>query len=120
MADDSPAPSQTAKPAQVGDLNIAPKTTAEQDTSTRGQRRVNLIWETMQALIAGSVVGCALFVSGRLALMVIIPEATKEQAATASTAFMLISNMVSLIIGFYFGRTNHTRSGGVGAGEVGR
>ena len=94
-------------------LDTPPTTTAAQDLVTHGQRRVNLIWETMQAIIAASVTCSTLYVSSRLALVVITPETTEKQAAVASTAFMLISNLASLVIGFYFGRTNHTRSGGV-------
>lgn len=107
-------------PAKIGDKNVAPRTTAEQDTSTAGQRRVNLIWESMQALIAASVVGVALYVSSKLALLFLMPDASEGQRSTGTMAFLLISNLVSLVIGFYFGRTNHTRSGGVGADEQGR
>ncbi len=85
-----------------------------------GQRRVNLIWETMQAAIAAAVVGSTLFVSSKLALLVLLPLASERQLASADRAFMLISNLVSLIIGFYFGRTNHQRTGGVGNNESGR
>jgi hypothetical protein len=105
---------------KVGDKNIAPTTTAEQDVVTAGQRRVNLIWETMQALIAGSVVGCTLYVSGRLALISLLPAATERQLAIANTAFMLISNIASLVVGFYFGRTNHQRVGGISPKYDGR
>ena len=107
-------------PAQVGDKNTAPTTTAAQDLTKLGQRRVNLIWESMQAIIAASVVGTTLYVAGKLALLVLVPLATEKQAAIASTAFMLIANLVSLIIGFYFGRTNHQRSSGVGDKDIGR
>lgn len=108
------------KPAEVGDINIAPTTTAAHDLTTAGQRRVNLIWETMQASIAAAVVGTTLFVASRLALLVVAPEATDQQSSIANTAFMLISNLVSLIIGFYFGRTNHQKEAGVQKGDIGR
>lgn len=112
--DSLPKPPEIPQPAQVGDKNIAPTTTAAQDMVGAGQRRVNLIWETMQAVIAAAVVGSSLVVSARIALLVLIPTATEKQTAIANTAYMLISNLVSLVIGFYFGRTNHTRTGGVG------
>ena len=106
--------------AKVGDKNIAPTTTAAEDQVKAGQRFVNMIWETVQALIAASVVTATLFVSGRIALLVTMPQATEKQNAFAQTAFMLISNLASLIVGFYFGRTNHQKIGGVGGGDVGR
>lgn len=105
---------------KVGDKNIAPTTTEAEDVTKAGQRFVNLIWESMQASIAAGVVICALYVAGRVALLVIIPEATEKQAAAANTAFMLIGNLVSLIVGFYFGRTNHQKTGGVGPKDEGR
>lgn len=41
------------------------------------------------------------------------PDANNKSMAI--TAFLLISNTVFLVIGFYFGRTNHQRVGGLGA-----
>jgi hypothetical protein len=79
-----------------------------------------MIWETMQALIAASVVGSTLLVAGKIALLVLLPAATEKQSSSANTAFMLISNLASLIVGFYFGRTNHQKTGGVGASDEGR
>ena len=92
----------------------------EEDRSERslvsaGHRRINAMWETTQALIALSGVGTVLFVSALLALLMRKGDVTDRQAAVAATAFMLLSNLGSLIIGFYFGRTNHTRVGGVPA-----
>ena len=85
-------------------------TTPEQDRKTAGQRRVNIIWEGTQALIALCVTGATLYVSAQLAL--------KDNAQTA--AFLLLSNAFFLVIGFYFGRTNHQRVGGVHSGDEGR
>jgi cobalamin synthase len=87
----------------------APTTTSEQDRKTAGQRRVNIIWEVTQALIAIWVTGATLFVSSKLAL--------KGSGETA--AFLLLSNAFFLVIGFYFGRTNHQRTGGVGGDVAG-
>lgn len=113
-------PAVSPLPAKVGDKNIAPTTTEAEDLTKAGQRFVNMIWETMQAAIAASVVGGTLYVSGRIALLVMAPDATDKQAAAATTAFMLISNLASLIVGFYFGRTNHQKTGGVGTHDIGR
>lgn len=108
-------PDETPKQAQVGDVNVAPTTTAAQDTTATRQSRVNLVWETVQAVIALSVVGVTLLVSARISSMLSLVGATESQAASGSLAYMLLSNLASLIIGFYFGRTNHTRTGGTGA-----
>ncbi len=36
----------------------------------------------------------------------------------ASSALMQLNVMAALVTGFYFGRTNHERTGGVGGGSV--
>lgn len=87
---------------------LQPTTTAEQDRKTSAQRRVNIIWEITQAMIAMTVTSATLYVAARLA--------TAEHADTA--AFLLLSNAFFLVIGFYFGRTNHSRTGGVGGESV--
>jgi Co/Zn/Cd efflux system component len=68
----------------------------EQDKMTAGQRRVNLIWEFTQGLIAilitVAVIYCAL---------------NKIESQALSNAFFLIVSM-------YFVRTNHQLIGGTG------
>lgn len=73
-----------------------PTTTTEQNLRTAGQRRVNLIWEYTQAFIAIIVIGNFVFQSGR------------EKAIDPFSA-----GIVGVVIGFYFGRTNHARIGDV-------
>jgi cobalamin synthase len=91
-------------------VDVVPSsTTAEQDRKTAGQRHINLIWELTQAVIALSVTTITLYTASKLALF--------EPAQTAS--FLLLSNAFFLVIGFYFGRTNHQRSGGVGGDGAG-
>lgn len=63
-----------------------------------GQRKINIIWEVTQAIIALSVTGQTLYVAGRIA--------TNTQD---TSSFLLLSNAFFLVIGFYFGRTNHAR-----------
>ena len=87
----------------------SPTTTSEQDRKTAGQRRVNIIWEVTQAAIALFVTVATLFVASKLALA--------DRGETA--AFLLLSNAFFLVIGFYFGRTNHQRTGGVGGESAG-
>lgn len=89
------------------DTSLVADTTAEEDRHTLGQRRVNLIWELTQAAIAVGVSGTTLYVAARLVLF----EAINE------TALQLMSNAFFLVIGFYFGRTNHQRVGGVTLGR---
>ncbi|HXU86122.1 MAG TPA: hypothetical protein VN773_09965 [Verrucomicrobiae bacterium] len=90
--------------------NAARRVAEEGDRVTYGQRRVNLIWEITQALIAILVTIVTLFVSAVLAL-----RGDVDRAAT-----LLLSNAFFLVVGFYFGRTNHQRTGGVPSGEIGR
>lgn len=74
---------------------------------TAGQRRVNLLWESTQALVALAVTGATLYISAVLAL-----------SDHGATAFVLLSNAFFVVIGFYFGRTNGTRTGGIsGSGD---
>ena len=75
---------------------LPPTTTIEQDRYTFQQRRINLIWEVTQALIAVSVVGANVIAAFQL-----------------SVESMMLSNAFFLVIGFYFGRTNHARTGGI-------
>jgi hypothetical protein len=86
---ESPPPSRPA----------AATTTAEQDLHSFGQRRINLIWEVTQALIAVVVTLATLYVAAQLAL----------KGAGETAAFLLLSNAFFLVIGFYFSRSNHNR-----------
>jgi len=92
--------------------STAATTTSEEDRKTAGQRRINIIWEATQAIIALSVTGTGMYTASQLALR---SDTTDSNKSIAITAFLLISNTVFLVIGFYFGRTNHQRVGGVGS-----
>jgi hypothetical protein len=82
---------------------LPPNTTAQEDLISHGQRRVNLIWEFTQAAIAILVVAT---VMGSAAYSVIAQK--MDQIPTImSTAF-------GMVVGFYFGRTNHANTGGPG------
>jgi len=98
-------------PAQVGDVNIAPTTTAADDLITAGQRSINRLWELTQSVIAVAVTGATLYIAGSLAL--------RDGPAT-ETAFLLLSNTFFLVISVYVQRTNHQKTGGVQKGDVGR
>jgi len=84
----------------------------ETSLRTAGQRRVNIIWEYTQAFIAGMVVTAVLIVSSWLS----VRGVNGEKVA----AFVFLTGVANLVIGFYFGRTNHNRVGGVGPNEGGR
>ena len=77
---------------------------AERSLVTAGQRRVNIMWEVTQSIIAITVTIASLYIAGVLAL----------NGNEDNSAFLLMSNAFFLIIGFYFSRTNHSKTGGVG------
>lgn len=81
--------------------SLPPTTTLAEDDTIRGQRRINMIWEITQALIAIAITGAIIYtaVSGR---------SVQE----------IISNAFFLIVGFYFSRTNHQAIGGTGPKPV--
>jgi hypothetical protein len=79
--------------------SLAPTTTSEEDKHTASQRSINLIWEVTQAVIASAITLAEIYISVR-----------QIDAPTISNAFFLI-------VGFYFGRTNHQRVGGVQLGR---
>lgn len=86
-----------------------PQLSATEDETilrTAGQRRINLIWEDTQRVIALSVTWVALSVAAVLSII----GSTDAQTA----AFVFLYGVANLVIGFYFGRTNHQRMGGVG------
>ena len=80
-----------------------PTTTAQEDVTKAGQRKVNLIWEYTQAVIAILVVIANLIVG------------TANGLGQTKVEFPLVlSNAMFLIVGFYFSRTNHQAIGGIG------
>lgn len=81
------------KRQSAGDAHDDSETTKR----TKGQRRVNLIWELTQSGIALLSIGGAVIMMMR---EMPVPDT--------------LSNMVFLVVGFYFARTNHTATGGVG------
>jgi|SRR6202021_1705048 len=81
---------------------IAPTTTAQEDITTAGQRKVNLIWEYTQAIIA-LIVAVATMAAGLLTVF----KPTAQVPTILSVAF-------GTVVGFYFSRTNHQAIGGIG------
>lgn len=88
-----------------------PQTTEEQDRVSAGQRHINVKWETTQQWISLSVTWVVLVVCAW-----IIFYGTTELKLLA---FTLLSNTFFLVVGTYFQRTNHTKSGGIGGDTAG-
>jgi len=76
--------------------SLPPNTTAQEDMVTAGQRRVSMIWEVTQSLIAIFVTVAIIF---NAVNKILSPELT---------------NAFFLVLGFYFARTNHSAIGGPG------
>jgi hypothetical protein len=91
----------------TADATPPPHDSSERALVSAGQRQINRVWEYTQAAIALAVTGATLYVAARLAMK-------DEQPAAA---FLLLSNAFFLVVGFYFGRTNHQKTGGVGPHE---
>ena len=87
--------------SQGSDPSRPATTTFQEDLTTAGQRRVNLIWEYTQASIAVVVVLFTM-VAGIAAMIygLDIPS--------------IISVAFGMVTGFYFSRTNHAAIGGIG------
>jgi len=84
-----PEPASNAPP-------LDPTTTHQEDLTVAGQRRVNLIWEYTQALVAVVITLAVVY------------------SSVAGTMSDVIENAFFLIIGFYYSRTNHSAIGGIG------
>jgi hypothetical protein len=93
-----------ARPHQYQEIDpsTAATTTFQEDLTTAGQRKVNLIWEYTQACIA-IVVVITTMISG-----------IYGQINTTNQVPNLISVAFGMITGFYFSRTNHAAIGGIG------
>ena len=110
----------------VQPTNIPPTTTAAEDRSTlrtddalakkaEGQREINMIWEQTQMKVALSVVWSSLIVSITLGIF----GKWLGQPDMQLAALVFIFGVANLVTGFYFGRTNHTKTGGVGGASAG-
>jgi hypothetical protein len=85
-------------------LPLSPTTTAQDDMTKAGQRKINLIWEYTQATISIMVVTANVLVAVYAGTTAVHPEFPP-----------VLSNTLFLVVGFYFSRTNHAAIGGVGA-----
>ena len=101
-------PKQTVA-VRPADPPLPPSTTLQEDLTTAGQRRVNLIWEYTQAAIALLVILSNMIVGTYRGLVVEVGRAEYP---------IILSSSLFLVIGFYFSRTNHAAIGGTGAKPV--
>lgn len=84
-------------------LSLPATTTHQQDITTAGQRKINLIWEYTQAIIALMVVASTM-ASG---VYMSYTHSMDQLPTIMSVAF-------GTVVGFYFSRTNHAAIGGIG------
>jgi hypothetical protein len=99
----TPPDPTVAVPVGPNQAPVDPKTTYQQDLTFAGQRRINLIWEYTQAMIALIVV-VATMAAG---LYLSFHPAGEQVPTIMAVAF-------GTVVGFYFSRTNHAAIGGVG------
>jgi hypothetical protein len=93
--------------ATVADPPAKATTTSEENLHTASQRHVNIIWERTQS-------GIALLVVTTTSLGIFIGRVFSVSTVPFPAEWWTI---VGLVIGFYFGRTNHSRVGGVQLGR---
>ena len=108
MADETPSdpsalPGDVEFRTQQANVPRQSVTTSQQDLTTAGQRRINLIWEHTQAAVA---------------LIVVVSTMAAGIYASFSQKTEQIPNVICVafgtVVGFYFSRTNHAAIGGVG------
>lgn len=96
------------------DPSLPASTTFQEDLTSAGQRNINAMWEGTQRQIALAVVGVSLIVLGYLVVAPGVP--TELRLVALST----LSNVLFAVTSVYFTRTNHTKTGGVKPGDMGR
>lgn len=89
-------------------VTLPPNTTEADDRVTAGQRHISRVWEYTQAAIAFIVTIATVYVLSSLAL------STNEPFPNSLLMAGQLVVMDTLILTFYYARTNHTREGGVG------
>jgi len=87
----------------MSDTPLPATTTVQEDLTTASQRKVNLIWETTQSIIAITVVIATMSVG----VFGFLTKGIMDIPNSLAIAF-------GTVIGFYFSRTNHAAIGGIG------
>ena len=91
----------------AAEASLKPTTTTEEDLHSASQRHVNIIWERTQQVIALTVV-VSTMIAG---VFITIKGASETRIPT------ILAVAFGTVVGFYFGRTNHERVGGVNIGR---
>ena len=110
MSDTKPPVKPVTDQNQSTDPSLPAKTTFQQDLIAMGQRHINVMWERTQQIIAILV-----SVSVTIVCSVVILRTGDDPLRTP--AFMFLTNVGLLVLGIYFQRTNHTKTGGIGPNE---
>lgn len=87
---------------------LAPTTTEEADRVTSGQRHISRVWEYSQAFIAILVTATTVYVLATISI------SAQEIGVNQASAVGHLVVMATLILTFYFARTNHVAVGGIG------
>ena len=109
---------ESVKPSMLGTVTkgegttLAPTTTEAQDKVTEGQRDINRIWEHTQSRIAMWVTAATVVIIGITILVSAFTGHTITSEELTLINYLVV--MTTLILSFYFSRTNHQAVGGVG------
>ena len=85
----------------------------EDSLTSVGQRHINVMWETTQRNIAYAVMGVYL-------LGCLIGLASQLMRGEKVDLQPSLTGIVGFVVGVYFNRTNHEKTGGVGPKHRGR
>lgn len=88
--------------------SLAPTTTLEEDIRTQAQRDLNMTWENTQSTVARAVV---ITTCGGVVISLTFRGLFPDRLIAFPAEWWTV---VGLVIGFYFGRTNHARTSGAG------
>lgn len=112
---DKPPPEKRREPRQDQDTDPSrpARTTFQEDLVTAGQRNINFIWENTQGQIAKYVIFGTMLIDGVAVLMSILLN--KDFTAAQGLTLGFVNSLATGVVSFYFSRTNHTATGGVGS-----
>lgn len=109
-------PAAPRRQSQDTDPSLPARTTFQEDLTTEGQRRINLVWEYTQSVVALLVVVTTM-IAGIYSM--IHPTVTVGTGAAMVQVPMQIPTVIGIafgmVTGFYFSRTNHAAIGGTGS-----
>jgi hypothetical protein len=108
-------PAQGISVQPLSQASLPAKTTAQEDLTTAGQRKINLIWEYTQAVIALLVVVTTM-IAGVFSMVrpTVSVGSGLAQVQVPLQIPTIIGVAFGMVTGFYFSRTNHAAIGGTG------